>query len=509
MKTNFYIFLSIIMALVFASSCNETDEYLPRPLQEENLRYTTVPYTITVGITPILDKLDGVNPKTTFINGDAIKITNPKILAEPAILTSNDYVGKDKAVFSGELKVKLGENIDGALFSAALINADTSLHLYNNGWQFQDVKEISDLQDGLDIYSSWRCEDFDFKNDKIELRQFTTYVEYDMPFNGANVTITYGNANYEVILPKHVYLAVPYGASILTNFMGYSDCKESLSNYYYKIAFNKLVPKDCIPGLFSIGENTQCYFSKGNLQYNIDEDVWRFAPHQYDKCFLENESVGKDYATLIGTGRWTDLFGWGTWLEGDEHNSPLATSTENEDYIETYDEDGCLVGVPIIGYQWTLLTGGLYGEWNYLLFERENADSKYGIALVAGVEGLILLPDVFLMPDGIADFKPGLASNISSSAFGEQNNYTADEWELMEASGAVFLPTTGYRGETKISNANENGAYRSLSLSIQNQSKVYHMSFYSNSLSSNSTDYLYRGRAVRLIQKIEKQTEQF
>lgn len=42
----------------------------------------------------------------------------------------------------------------------------------------------------------------------------------------------------------------------------------------------KKIPSKCIPGIFSVGECKRVCFSKGNLQYNVNDETWRFAANQ-------------------------------------------------------------------------------------------------------------------------------------------------------------------------------------------------------------------------------------
>ena len=80
---------------------------------------------------------------------------------------------------------------------------------------------------------------------------------------------------------------------------------------------------------FSVSDTSTVVFSKGNLQYNVIEHKWRFAPTQYDVCHENNDYVGDNYSKWTGHGGWTDLFGVGTWLEG---GNPVNTSVENDEY---------------------------------------------------------------------------------------------------------------------------------------------------------------------------------
>jgi len=158
---------------------------------------------------------------------------------------------------------------------------------------------------------------------------------------------------------------------------------------------------DKLPGAFTVDDGKKVvYFSKGNLQYLGNIDRWHFAENQW---------------TIIGNAQASnnrDLFSWGT---GDNPDS--------EDY-STYTEWG-----NNIEGNWRTLT---VDEWTYLFNTRTDASSKYGTATVAGVVGLILLPDNY----------DGTAINTDRTAW-DNNVISSSEWAAYEAEGAVFLPTAG------------------------------------------------------------------
>ena len=393
------VFIILLTVMLFAASCRETDEYLPLSTQEDAVYYQTVPYSITVGITPMTDKINGVELKTTFYDGDVIEITNPKILAEPAILTSNDCIGKDKATFSGELKVKLSKTLTpgSTNLTAALKNSDTTQHLYNDGKPFIDVKGVESNTEGLNRYSYWACEDFTYNADAtaIELTQKTIFVKFEMHFGGMNFSISSDKAfssDANISIDTTLY-AVPYGMVLKSDILNLEKTLDEKGVCIYKIDYP--TPHNCLPGVFSVADNKQVYFSKGNLQTNKTNTIWQFAAHQYD--------VPKSY-----NGEWLGQFGWypGEWYQGNNGN------------------DGFTDFQCVMGPQWSLLS---FDEWNYLFYKRPNAADKYGVANVAGLEGVILLPDDWTMTDG----------------FTLSSNYSEDEWTQMENAGAVFLPMEG------------------------------------------------------------------
>ena len=168
-------------------------------------------------------------------------------------------------------------------------------------------------------------------------------------------------------------------------------------------------PEDAINGLFTVNaDGKKVYFSKGNLQ-NINGE-WRFAEHQYDYRGNYNEI----------------RFGWSTAATNFGMITALSSSFYEGDFVDW----GTQIGD---GETWYTLSSD---EWWYVLNTRQDAASKKSLATVNGVHGLIFLPDTWTLP-------AGLTFNISMGSY-ERNQYTAAEWEQMEAAGAVFLPAAGY-----------------------------------------------------------------
>ena len=69
-------------------------------------------------------------------------------------------------------------------------------------------------------------------------------------------------------------------------------------------------------------------------------------------------------------------------------------------------------------------------------------NARYAKAQVADIHGVILFPDNYTHPSGVT-LPSGI--NATGDAGWNGNNYTADQFELMEDNGAVFLPAAGYR----------------------------------------------------------------
>jgi len=196
---------------------------------------------------------------------------------------------------------------------------------------------------------------------------------------------------------------------------------------------------------FSVSATKQVEFAPGNVQH-VQEGrgwVWKFADHQYDVLHNENE---QRYEGAYDR----DRFGWGT------GNNPDLASCCNKDY--PYSLDGT---DPFVDWGANFTTDPDHGawhtpkciEWKYLLFVRPATtlngvnNARYARARVNGVNGLILFPDIYHHPDGVA---LPLSRSINYTNNNHNGNYTDNDynvadWTEMEEAGVVFLPTTGQR----------------------------------------------------------------
>jgi hypothetical protein len=256
-----------------------------------------------------------------------------------------------------------------------------------------------------------------------------------------------------------------------------------------------------LPGKFSVSSGKQVQFSRGNLQYQASTKTWRFAEHQWDiigmgfgqtdksnDCYIggtvansDNRQIGSSYSG------WIDLFGWGT------GNAPTKSSDYTGDYSTFVDwgtnpisNDGNQANM------WRTLTND---EWNYLFSGRANASSKYGVGMVNGINGMIVLPDEFTLPSGLT-FTAGVASSKGYQYYQTKNNYTAAEWARMESCGALFLPAAGSRYGSSVIYVGYYGFYWS-STPIDT-SYAYCRYFYSYDTYWGSSSRYY-GRSVRLV----------
>ena len=228
-------------------------------------------------------------------------------------------------------------------------------------------------------------------------------------------------------------------------------------------------PNGTLPGLFSVSEDRKVRFSQGNLQYYPDDNLWRFADDQWDFVggFCFDDKLGEmNVGTVFANGTkcdntktykyytgWMDLFGWGTsgWDNGNTFYRPWNFTAHQYDCasygpVGNFDLTGDYAEADW-GIHNTIGNGGSR-QWRtptmeeiyYLLLERQTTSGiRFVKAVVAGVRGMIVLPD-----DWNASTYPLNAVNEHSDF--NNNQILGKEWlEILEPAGAVFLPAGGER----------------------------------------------------------------
>ncbi len=287
-------------------------------------------------------------------------------------------------------------------------------------------------------------------------------------------------------------------------------------------------------GVFSVDEDTQVYFSQGNLQYQASTNTWRFAEHQWD--FVGGTDFEANFGNVTGSSNndigpeysgWIDLFGWGTsgWNNGNSHYMPYdyeynsgssswgyTYGPAKNSYTYSFDLTGDYANSDWGVYNaimnggnmpglWRTMSGGSGNEYQYLLDSRSAStvngisNARFAKATVSGVRGLIIIPDEYLHPDGVTAI-----SNINETgATGMSKNiYDENMWVKIEASGAIFLPYTGRRSSSEVTNITA-GMYWS---SSNQATKAFKLNFASSTLEWNVSDNRYFGCAVRLVHDI-------
>ncbi len=220
--------------------------------------------------------------------------------------------------------------------------------------------------------------------------------------------------------------------------------------------------------VFSVSSNKTVIFSSGNLQCHSENDEWRFADNQWDYIGRINSSNNNG---------WYDLFGWST---SSSNFGCLISDYFDFIYSGSFVDWGTNKISNDTPNTWRTLS---YDEWKYVVFDRSNANNLKGVAKVNGVNGLILLPDNWICPADVT-FKPGFHNDYSLD-YSLHQSFTADQWSLLESTGAVFLP-----------NEDSEGSYWSSTES--NSNGAYCLYFYSNEVYIGSSIRNY-GMSVRLV----------
>lgn len=305
------------------------------------------------------------------------------------------------------------------------------------------------------------------------------------------------------------------------------------ANMYYdagvEIPITLYAPAGAIGGKFTINSNgDQVRFSQGNLQFQGSTGTWRFATNQYDFVGGYEYGHGPDYGNVYeGDSKcsnanidrnysgWIDQFGWGTsgyFMSGGPYRfDPWNWEMEENYYV------GQLYGT---NYDWGVYhSAGTNGhgnviidrngvattadwrtltkeEWSYVLSTRKvmvNGSQKasYGLGVVNGVHGLIILPDNW---DGRV---------CSSFTYGNQqfpnvfSSNSTPTWDDMETVGCVFLPSGGWRRGKEIRGMASNTGYY-WSASNYSSARGYNMYFYGDNV---GFDYQakYMGNCVRVV----------
>ena len=238
-------------------------------------------------------------------------------------------------------------------------------------------------------------------------------------------------------------------------------------------------PEAPLAGVFSVSADKQVKFSKGNLQYTQSTDTWTFAAQQYDMLGYANEE-NNALADKI------DLFGWSGSTGAAKWG--ISTSMSDSDYSGDFADWGQNIGD---GNTWRTLTKD---EWEYVLSSRSDADKKIGKARInldeAGttfVNGHILLPDTWTCPEGI--------TFTTTTGSYENNTFTHEQWQKLEAAGAVFLPASGMRSMSSIDSVQYLSYYWSATEAGMNYA-------YAQTIYSSPFSFRCYGFSVRLVQDL-------
>lgn len=194
---------------------------------------------------------------------------------------------------------------------------------------------------------------------------------------------------------------------------------------------------------FSLSPTKRVIFASGNVQHVYDGNakawIWKFADHPYDVLNNVDQQILESQYNR-------DRFGWGT------GNKPDFMSHSNDDYPQSTSEFvDWGMNFPVDGKNPWFAPKCV--EWRYLMFERLATElngvynARYARALVNGVKGIILFPDVYDHPSDVTlptHNSINYTNNNGNGSYAD-NNYTVADWTKMAKAGAVFLPITGQR----------------------------------------------------------------
>ncbi len=236
-------------------------------------------------------------------------------------------------------------------------------------------------------------------------------------------------------------------------------------------------------GVFSVAADKQVSFSQGNLQYIQSTKTWQFANNQLEYMGHKHFRNGQLADTI-------EYFGW----SGKNSKTPwgISLSTEPSDYAGEFLDWGTNTIAGSAPNTWRTLSND---EWLYICQGRKNADQLLGLGTIGAVTGLIILPDDWQLPAGLS-FTP----NTDNAT---KNQYTYNQWVVMENAGAVFIPPTGYFNHkfTNMRGVNEMGYYRGSTLADDGRQiyMLYDNSRIRYSYSGNNDGNLYYAFSVRLV----------
>ena len=294
-------------------------------------------------------------------------------------------------------------------------------------------------------------------------------------------------------------------------------------------------------GVFTINASgDQVRFAPGNLQYQASSTTWRFAKHQYDA--IGNNAGNNVFDDTRSTqAAWIDLFGWGTsgWNGGSGTAtiyyqpydylgtgssgygyyygpstgtswSPTCTYSLTGDYANRdWGVYNAIINGGNMANQWRTLTGGSGAEWEYIMSTRSAStvsgvsNARYLKAKVANVNGYIIFPDEFVLPDGVSITSSHINFNTYLGWASVTSVLSSSDWAKMEVAGAIFLPCTGYRSYSSNNPSFTADAGYYWSSTVNSASNAYHIQLQSGSPSFTANNAKRLGCSVRLVRDVQ------
>jgi len=316
-----------------------------------------------------------------------------------------------------------------------------------------------------------------------------------------------------------------------------------------------VVPAEALPGLFSVAPGKMVRFSKGNLQYSRadlntpwSEGEWSFMENQYDhetSGDVGSEYSGRTAISFFGwgtTGRYDDMYhqnqkyympnntlayekpdpnDWSTWVGADVFYGPTG---KHDLSVNNHSDWGSSIESNSSWYtmskaEWIWLLGVKYKTPEDVTIDPEPGvtcrattnslgdNTRYTKAKISGMYGIIIFPDSYTHPlETQLNYINYSNENLS---FKDDNVNLIDlnDWLLMEAAGAVFIPAAGQRfldfstyDTTDVTDVNKGGNYWTSSYANNGSAITL---FFDAGLITFNHNYRFQGLNVRLVYDAE------
>ena len=423
----------------------------------------------------ISGKDTGTQIDLTWDTGDQIKVT---VGNKSATFTLASGAGSAQATFTGVMPA------DGDSYSVQYPIADPNLSVqtyvengFSKGLMKMTTKTNGTLNDGFTLSADYalfglQLTGSDALSKIILTNRANTSETYTLNCLGVNLTNI--ATLFYVVVPAGEW-ANGFQVDVYKDDNSIIKTFEKTSSAIFSAIEAMIMPTQEVTddnydgiGVFTVAEGKTVAFAPGNLQYHPANDKWRFAENQPDYIGDANSNISSTY------NGWLDLFGWGT---GDNPTNTIHNATE----YPTFNDWGSNKIGNDLPNTWRTLTKD---EWVYIFNTRANASALYGIAKVNEVDGLIVLPD-----------------DWSASPLSANQSFTADQWLEMEQSGAVFLPASGYRNGTGVSDSG-NALYYWSATNRLAYNAYYIYCLISSSINPKKDTWRYQGHAVRLVKDL-------
>ncbi len=377
------------------------------------------------------------------------------------------------------------QQVNGYYWSATLSSTNSAYYLYFNAGQTSVIDNFRYTGQMVRLVCEIPVEKYAI-NIASDIENGVLAADKTTAAEGETVTLTVTPASHCVL--KSISVLQGETEIALTAVDGASNqytFTMPAGDVAVNVEFEKIAP-----AAFSIADGKYIYFSLGNLQCTLSatDTTWSFAENQYDMIGWDN-TIGPALAEKI------DLFGW----SGSTGSAKwgVSISTNPLDYAGDFADWGAnTIGISAPNTYRTLTKN----EWDYLLITRTNASEKQGVARINITEdgaqaanGLILLPDNWVCPDGIAFTNDG--TDYSA------NTFTLAQWQKLEAAGAVFLPAAGHRMSVGMADVQSTGSYWTATTLSKNYPHC--MAFGTDTkANANAANVCMSGYAVRLVQDL-------